>query len=107
MLLQHSTLDYFHTMKEEDFPTLNDLEHRWQQEEVSTRDYLASLSDDALTVIIRYTTSEGEKRERVLWHCLLHMVNHGTHHRSEAATILTDCGQSPGGLDFTAFLNER
>jgi uncharacterized damage-inducible protein DinB len=107
MLLQHSTLDYFQAMKEEDFPTLNDLEHRWQQAEGSMRDYLASLSDDALTGIIRYTTPEGEKRERVLWHCLVHMVNHGTHHRSEAAAILTDCGQSPGGLDFTAFLNER
>jgi uncharacterized damage-inducible protein DinB len=36
-----------------------------------------------------------------------HVVNHGTHHRSGAAAILTDYGHSPGGLDFTAFLNEQ
>ena len=54
-----------------------------------------------------FPTLEGEKRERVRWHCLLHVVNHGTHHRSEAAAILTDFGHSPGDLDFAVFLNER
>jgi uncharacterized damage-inducible protein DinB len=43
----------------------------------------------------------------VLWHCLVHVVNHGTQHRSEAALLLTNDGQSPGDLDFTLFLNSR
>ncbi|HSL47109.1 MAG TPA: DinB family protein [Anaerolineales bacterium] len=107
MLLQHNTLDYFHEMKEEDFPTFDTLQQRWNEEERAMREYLASLNDDDLTGLVRYTTPEGEKRERVLWHCLLHVVNHGTQHRSEAAAILTDYGHSPGGLDFTAFLNEQ
>ena len=106
MLLQHHTLDHFRMMKEEDFSAFEILQKRWQEEERSMRDYLASLTDDDLSGSIRYTTPEGEKRERVLWHCLLHIVNHGTQHRSEAAAILTDHGHSPGGLDFTAFLNE-
>ncbi len=71
------------------------------------RDYLAHLTDADLASIVRYTTDEGDKRKRVLWHCLLHVVNHGTHHRSEAAEILTGHGYSPGELDFTAFLNEQ
>lgn len=53
------------------------------------------------------TLVEAHKRERLLWHCLLHVVNHGTQHRSEAAAILTGYGRSPGDLDFTAFLNEQ
>jgi len=107
MLLQHNTLDYFDAMQEVGFPIFDALEQRWKEEELSMRDYLVHLTDADLTSIIRYTTDEGEERERVLWHCLLHVVNHGTHHRSEAAAILTDYGHSPGELDFTAFLNEQ
>lgn len=106
MLLQQNTLDYFREMKEEDFPDFSTLEQRWKEEQRARRDYLISLNDEALSGYVRYTTPEGEKRERMLWHCLLHVVNHGTQHRSEAAAILTDYGHSPGGLDFTAFLNE-
>lgn len=107
MLLQHNTIDNIHELKEESFSNIRSLQTRWEQEEQSTCDYLAELSDEDLTDIIRYTTSEGKKRERVRWHCLLHVVNHGTQHRSEAAAILTGFGHSPGDLDFTVFLNER
>jgi len=107
MLLQQNTLDYFGALEEDDFPTFDTLEERWKEAELAMRDYLIHLNDADLTGMIRYTTDEGEKRERVLWHCLLHVVNHGTHHRSEAAAILTDYGHSPGELDFTVFLNEQ
>ncbi len=107
MLLQHNTLAYFNALEEDHFPTSDSLEQRWKEEERLMRDYLTSLTDDDLISIIRYTTDEGDKRERVLWHCLLHVVNHGTHHRSEAAEMLTGYGHSPDGLDFTAFLNEQ
>ena len=107
MLLQHKTLDTFRALEEEDFPIFEALQERWQEEELAMRDYLLHLSDADQTGIIRYTTDEGEKRERVLWHCLLHVVNHGTHHRSEAAAMLTEHGHSPGELDFTVFLNEQ
>jgi uncharacterized damage-inducible protein DinB len=105
MLCQHNTLTP--DMAETEFPTFDVLEQRWYDEEMAMRDYLASLNDDDLTGLVRYTTDIGQKRERVLWHCLLHVVNHGTHHRSEAAAILTEYDQSPGDLDFTVFLNEQ
>ncbi len=107
MLCQHNTLDYFDAMQEEAFPTFASVEQRWQTEESAMRDYLASLTDTDLTDYVRYTTAEGNRRERLLWHCLFHLANHGTQHRSEAATILTEYGQSPGELDFTAFLNTQ
>ena len=107
MLYQHQTLDYFGAMQEDMFPTFAALEQRWNEEERAMRDYLAHLTDDDLAEYVRYTTQEGDKRERLLWHCLFQVVNHGTQHRSEAAAILTDYGQSPGELDFTAFLNEQ
>ena len=70
------------------------------------RTYVASLKDEDMENHFHYTTETGIKRDRVLWHCLLHVVNHGTQHRSEAAAILTNFRASPGDLDFTVFLNE-
>ena len=107
MLCQHQTLTSFNDLEEDAFPTLDVLEQRWNEEERAMRDYLAQLNDDDMISYVRYTIPEGIKRERLLWHCLLHVVNHGTQHRSEAAAILTELGFSPGELDFTAFLNDQ
>jgi hypothetical protein len=64
------------------------------------------LTDDDMTEYVRYTTPEGEKRERVLWHCLLRGFNHGTQHRSEAAALLTQVRRSPGDLDMIFYAEE-
>jgi uncharacterized damage-inducible protein DinB len=105
MLCQHNQLTP--DLTEADFPTLDMMIQRWDEEETAMRAYLAGIRDDDLDSLVRYTTDAGEKRERVLWHCLIHVVNHGTQHRSEAAALLTEYGSSPGDLDFTVFLNER
>ncbi len=94
-------------LKEEHFPTLEGVLTRWHTEEQSMRAYIESLNDEQLNGFIRITLPSGTVRERVLWHCLVHVVNHGTQHRSEAAALLTTYGHSPGDLDFTLFLNKR
>jgi uncharacterized damage-inducible protein DinB len=103
-LCQHGV--FVKEIREADYPTLDDLLAGWQAEEAARQEYLAGLSDTDLTNLVRYTTDTGIKRERLLWHCFFHMVNHGMQHRSEAAAILTSYGRSPGDLDFPLFLNE-
>jgi len=94
-------------LTEIEFPTVVSLEIHWRKEEAAMRNYLGSLKDDDMSGFIRYTTPSGIKRERVLWHCLFHVVNHGTQHRSEAAAILTGFDQSPGDFDFSMFTTEK
>lgn len=106
-LWQHNTIGSFEAIKEDTFPTFDALERRWNEEELAMRDYLAGLRDDDLSGHVRYTIETGQTRDRLLWHCLVHVVNHGTHHRSQAAAILRGYGHSPGELDFTVFLNEN
>jgi uncharacterized damage-inducible protein DinB len=94
-------------LTEVDLPTLDALKERWQVEEGDMRAYLGGLDDSDLNGIVRYMIPGGIVRERVLWHCLIHVVNHGTQHRSEAAALLTSYGYSPGDMDFTVFLNQH
>ena len=100
------SIDTAAELKEDDFPTLAAFESHWKEEEKAMRVYLANLSDADMESHLRYTTDTGIKRDRILWHCLLHVVNHGTQHRGEAAALLTEYGHSPGDLDLTVFLNE-
>ncbi len=88
-------------------PDLESLQKYWASDEAAMRDYLASLKDEDLPGLVRYQISDTEFRERIIWHCLVHVVNHGTQHRSEAAFLTTNYGSSPGDLDFTVFLLER
>lgn len=104
VLLQ--TNDWTADLKAEDYPTIESIRARWDEEEAAWRVYLGSLIDADMTNIIRYEIPEGV-RERVLWHCLWHVVNHGMQHRAEAAHMLTNYGRSPGELDFTQYMNWR
>ena len=88
------------------FETLDSIRLVWQEEANAMQNYLASLNNTPMDTLIRYTRPDGVY-ERVLWHCLYHMINHGMQHRSECAAMLTDFGYSPGDIDFTHFLNQR
>jgi len=94
-------------LTEIEFPTFDLLGNRWREEEAAMRAYFSNLKDENMLSIIRYTTPEGLKRERVLWHCLYHVVNHGTQHRSEDTAILTSFNLSPGDFDFSMFTTEK
>ena len=73
------------------FPDVLTLTHVWRADEERMRSWLARLDDTDLNM----PAAEG----RPLWQCLVHVVNHGTQHRSEAAMMLTHWGQWPGELD--------
>ncbi len=88
----------------EDFADVQSIIERAQIEEQAMRAYLNGLTDDDMESHKKYIAFNGEPRDRILWHCLYHVVNHGTQHRSAAAAILTHFNASPGDIDFTFFL---
>ena len=92
-------------LSQDDFDDMKSLAHRWREEEDAMRAYLAELTDDNLTATIEYTRTGGDRFETPLWQILLHVINHGTQSRSEAAVLLSHFGHSPGDLDYMIFLN--
>lgn len=82
----------------EQFPTVASLSERWAAEEKITRAYLASLTDEDL---------DSDYEGFALWTTIVHVFNHGTQHRSEAAILLTDYGHSPDDLDLTYSIRLR
>jgi uncharacterized damage-inducible protein DinB len=91
----------------EDFSTPELLVQRWLNEELSMRKFLHALTDKELERLVQYKTTRGQDFENTLWQLLLHVVNHGTEHRSILAAELTGYGFSPGDIDLIHFLRSQ
>lgn len=94
-------------LSEDKFPDLETLVRRWREEEGAMGSYLDGLTDDDLDGIITYSRAENKTYETPLWQILVHVINHGTQSRSEAAVLLTQLGRSPGDLDYMIFLRDN
>jgi uncharacterized damage-inducible protein DinB len=82
----------------EPLPTIDELREHWEAEWAAVDAWLPTLSDDFLGYVY-----EGVP----VWQMLVHVVNHGTQHRAEAAALLTAEGRSPGELDLINYAEEQ
>jgi len=71
------------------------------------RCFVPSVNDEALSGAVSYVDTQGNGQHRVLWQTMLHVANHGTHHRAETALLLTSLGRPPRQLDYVFFELER
>jgi uncharacterized damage-inducible protein DinB len=82
----------------EPLPGVAEMRERWEAEWAAVDVWLATLTDRFVAFVF-----EGVP----VWQMIVHVVNHGTQHRAEAAAILTAEGRSPGELDLYNFSEER
>ena len=78
-----------------DFATLADLRTRWDALESEQRAFVDGLSATDLDRTVAYANADGKRFQTTLAPLLQHVVNHGTHHRSEIATMITMISGSP------------
>ena len=78
-----------------DFASMADLRAKWDALEAEQRAFVAGLAEADLTRPVGYRNTEGKEFQVALGALLQHVVNHATHHRSEAATMITLISGSP------------
>jgi uncharacterized damage-inducible protein DinB len=57
--------------------------------------------------LVYFSGAAGREIKRPKWFLLLHMFNHGTHHRGQVHCMLTQCGVKPGDTDLPFMPRER
>lgn len=90
-----------------EFPNLEALRHRWDELERNLLDYLSSLTPEDIQRVVHHNTTQGVPQSAPLWQMLQHLVNHGTYHRGQVATMLRQLGAKPLSTDLIFFYRER
>ncbi len=83
-----------------------ELRRKLDEAEAGQSKFLASLKAADLERPLRYTNIAGKKLEYPLVDLLLHLVNHSTHHRGQAAALIRQAGAVPPATDFLDFRSE-
>ncbi len=72
------------------------LHQRWKQ-------CLRDLNDDDVLRVVSFKNTKGHEYASPVWQILLHVVNHGTHHRGQVSGFLRAMDRTPPPLDLMAY----
>jgi uncharacterized damage-inducible protein DinB len=90
-----------------DFPNLESVRRRWAEVERNLLEYVAALKPEDIDRVIAHKTTTGVPQSAPLSQILQHLVNHGTYHRGQVATMLRQLDAKPIGTDLIVFYRER
>jgi uncharacterized damage-inducible protein DinB len=113
MLVEWVWLERWHNRAPDKYPAaaeftnLDAVRSRWLEIERDLLAYVAALKPDDLQRVVHHKTMAGAPQAQPLWQMLQHLVNHGTYHRGQIATMLRQLGAKPVGTDLIFFYRER
>lgn len=70
------------------------------------RKLLAGAAEEQAQAAVSYTDLKGHRWNQPLWQIVLHVVNHGTHHRGQVSGFIRALGHVPPVNDLVAFYRE-
>jgi uncharacterized damage-inducible protein DinB len=80
---------------------------RWGEVERDQRAFLDGLLEADLDQVVSYRALNGAPFSNPLGELCRHVVNHGTHHRGQVATLLRQLGAKPPQTDLILYYRER
>lgn len=69
--------------------------------------WTAGLTPETMDTPLAYRDMKGREHESRPWEIVLHLVNHGTHHRGQVSGFLRAMGKAPAPLDLIAYYREQ
>lgn len=95
------------TVRPYDAEELATLQSGWPPVGDRWKEYVATLTEEAAEGEIAYSTFRGDAFRSPAWQIILHVVNHGSHHRGQAAGFMRSMGKTPPVLDLMHFYRTR
>jgi uncharacterized damage-inducible protein DinB len=96
----HGTPQAFLSPEDREFDRLRTA---WPAVYSGWRDWAAGLTDDSVLEVLSYHDLKGNPWSTPVWQIVLHVVNHATHHRGQAAGFIRSLGRVPPPLDLIAY----
>ena len=90
-----------------DYSTVPAVRQKWDEVEQGVSEFISNLTEENLSAVITYKTTEGKQFSNPLWQMMQHMVNHSTYHRGQIVTMLRQPGVKPIGTDLITFYREK
>ena len=87
----------------EEFSDLAVVRARWAEIERDLLNFVNSRTPGDLARRVEYRNTKGVAYSNALWEMMQHLVNHGTYHRGQVATLLRQLGQTPNAEDLNVF----
>jgi uncharacterized damage-inducible protein DinB len=83
--------------------SLDFLQSAWPDLYDHWRVWAASLTAESPAREVTYLDLKQNRYKQPLWQIVLHVVNHGTHHRGQAAGFMRSMGHAPPVIDLSAY----
>lgn len=87
---------------EKDF-LIETLQTEWPAVLAQWEQFIAAKDESAVAAKIEYQDLKGNSYATPLWQIVLHVVNHGTHHRGQVSGMFRALGHTPPPLDLIAY----
>ncbi len=85
---------------------LSVLQNVWPPLLKKWQEWVSTLSSDSVEAVIAWKDLKGNSFEMPAWQIVLHVVNHGTHHRGQASGFLRALGKVPPPLDLARYYRD-